>query len=189
MSEEEAKAPAEATEDAPAASNDAPAEEAKSEEAPPAEAAADSGEAKASDGPKGFAGTWVLTKNENLDDFLKNNGVNFLIRKMAVKSSPTLKIEQDGDNFVITLSSIMMNQVQKFTVGEEAESEFHGGNKVKLNPKWEEKDKKLVVEIEALDESKGIPKQTVTRELLSDDEILMTMNNGAEAKRWFKRQQ
>ena len=49
------------------------------------------------------------------------SGANWFIRKTFGQMKPFVEIEQDGDNFVIKIASVIMNREEKFTVGQEYE--------------------------------------------------------------------
>ncbi|XP_054158608.1 fatty acid-binding protein-like [Oppia nitens] len=78
-----------------------------------------------------FAGKWKLDKSDNFDNFLKELGINFMMRKMAGTASPTVEISRDGDSFTFkTITSIKTSSVT-FTLGQEFEEERLDGKKVK----------------------------------------------------------
>lgn len=43
-----------------------------------------------------FCGSWRLVKNENFDGYLKELGINVVLRKLAAITVPTLVISADG---------------------------------------------------------------------------------------------
>ena len=54
-------------------------------------------------------------------------GANYLIRKMASHSNPTLDITQEGETFTFVLHSMFTTRNFKFTVGETYEETQHNG--------------------------------------------------------------
>ena len=51
--------------------------------------------------PADFTGAWVLKTNENLDAFLKSQGVGWAVRKVAAAASMTINIEQSETSLKI----------------------------------------------------------------------------------------
>ena len=78
-----------------------------------------------------LTGKWKLEKSDNFDNFLKELGVNFMMRKMANTSSPTVEITRDGDSFEFKTVTALKTSVIKFTLGQEFEEERLDGKKVK----------------------------------------------------------
>ncbi|CAG2106884.1 unnamed protein product [Medioppia subpectinata] len=78
-----------------------------------------------------FTGKYKLESSDNFDNFLKELGVNFVMRKMANSSSPTLEITREGNDFTFKSVSAIKTSVTKFTLGVEFEEERLDGKKVK----------------------------------------------------------
>lgn len=78
-----------------------------------------------------ITGKWKLDKSDNFDNFLKELGVNFMMRKMANTSSPTVEISRSGDEFEFKTTTALKTSVVKFTLGQEFEEERLDGKKVR----------------------------------------------------------
>lgn len=132
-----------------------------------------------------FSGKYTLARNDKFDDFLAANGVNWMIRKMATSSTPSLDVTQENDKIHMKLHSMVATKEFNFTVGESFEETQQNGAVMKVTPKWE--DKKLVMVYEPKEaDSVGKP-QTHTRELVGDELILTLQVDDVTAKRFFKK--
>ncbi|CAH1800871.1 unnamed protein product [Owenia fusiformis] len=132
--------------------------------------------------PDDFNGVWKLVRNENLDDFLKEIGMNMVFRKVAGTLSPTVTITQDGDKFTIKSVSSVRTEEYSWAIGEPFEQKFEG-KMYKCLARWE--GKKLVVAAQAIEEG-GKP-LTLTRENQGDEHVQTLECNGKVAKRFFKK--
>lgn len=131
-----------------------------------------------------FSGKYQHIKSENFEDFLRENGANWMIRKMATAASPTLEITHDGNNFHMKLVTLLKSREQKFVIGEDYEAEEHSGAMMKISPSWD--GNKLILSYEPKKPEEGKPQKHI-RELDGDD-LTLTMEVGEiVAKRYFKR--
>jgi hypothetical protein len=48
-----------------------------------------------------FIGTWDYESSENFDEFLKDMGLNFMLRKMAASAKPKVTISRNGEKWII----------------------------------------------------------------------------------------
>jgi len=76
-------------------------------------------------------GKFKLDSSDNFDNFLKELGVNFMLRKLANSTSPTVDISRVGDQFTMKTISTVKTSVVTFTLGQEFEEERLDGKKVK----------------------------------------------------------
>ncbi|XP_052386607.1 retinol-binding protein 2-like [Carassius gibelio] len=76
--------------------------------------------------PVDFTGKWELESNENFENYLKALDIDFAIRKIAARLTPTKTFIQDGDNLVITTQNAIKSYELSFTIGVEKE-EFTKG--------------------------------------------------------------
>ena len=60
------------------------------------------------------------------------SGANYLVRKMAAHSNPTVDITQDGEKFSIKLHSMFVTRESSFTVGDDYEETQHNGAVMKV---------------------------------------------------------
>ena len=56
-----------------------------------------------------------------------------MVRKMAINSTPTLHITQDGDKFSTKLESMVHTKVNEFTIGQEFEEAQPTGDVMKVS--------------------------------------------------------
>ncbi|XP_064612753.1 sodium/calcium exchanger regulatory protein 1-like [Liolophura sinensis] len=134
---------------------------------------------------KKMEGKWKLDRSENFEGFMKEMGMNVLVRKMAGSSKPEQDIKLDGDYLCVTTITGFWNSEQKIKLNSDYE---HVQDKVhmKCSCKWE--DGKLVVNQAPTDPAAKIKPQTIYREVTDDDEMLTTIHIGdVVCKRWFKR--
>ncbi|XP_062579500.1 fatty acid-binding protein, adipocyte-like isoform X2 [Saccostrea cucullata] len=120
---------------------------------------------------KTIAGVWVLERNENLDEYLKEIGVNFVLRKLAAAASSTMTISvEDGQVRIHTKGP--KDSDHKFHLDTEVESSDPQDNPMKAVVKWTEG--KLVTHSMPTAGSKA--KETkVTRELVDGQLIMATV--------------
>uniref|UniRef100_K1QS53 Fatty acid-binding protein, heart n=1 Tax=Magallana gigas TaxID=29159 RepID=K1QS53_MAGGI len=123
------------------------------------------------------AGVWVLQKNENLDEYLKEIGVNFVLRKLAAAASSTMTISvEDGQVRINTKGP--KDSDHKFHLDTEVESNDPQDNPMKAVVKWT--DGKLVTHSKPTEGSKA--KETkVVREVL-DGQLIMALVTWKDGK-------
>jgi hypothetical protein len=63
-----------------------------------------------------LTGTWVLEKSENFDEFMKEVGVSFFLRKAGNITVPTIIITIDGQNWSIKIRSTFKNNDDDFVI-------------------------------------------------------------------------
>ncbi|ESO97928.1 hypothetical protein LOTGIDRAFT_228443 [Lottia gigantea] len=132
-----------------------------------------------------FCGKWKLDRSENFDEFLKEMGVNFLVRKMAGSSKPEQEIRVDDDTIVVSTKAGFWNKESRMKLNEEFE-EDRDGVKMKCFGKYE--NGVIIIDNTPIDKPDFKP-QKVTREII-DNELVMIMNVGDGyliCKRYFKR--
>jgi len=78
-----------------------------------------------------FIGKFKLTSSDNFDEFLKELGVNFVMRNLAKTSSPTVEITKDGDTYSLKTTTAIKTSEIKFELGKEFEEDRMDGKKVK----------------------------------------------------------
>lgn len=130
-------------------------------------------------------GAWKLDRSENFDDYLKELGVNAIVRLLAVKSSPVVRISMDGDVMDVTTDAGFFTKTTKILF--DGKEFIDDNNGVKYKCTAVKDGDKVVVQAHPL-EDKYRP-QVVTREVVNQ-ELIMTINiNNGEliCKRIFKR--
>ncbi|XP_067671080.1 sodium/calcium exchanger regulatory protein 1-like [Haliotis asinina] len=129
-----------------------------------------------------FAGKWKLDRSENFDVFLKEMGVNVLLRKMAESSRPEQVIEVKDGQIRISTKTGLSTQDDVFELGKECEIET---NKVKHKVKVTYIDGRVVVNSRPM--APDLKPQRICRELI-DNEMVMTVHVGdVICKRIFRR--
>jgi fatty acid-binding protein 3 len=78
-----------------------------------------------------FTGKYKLTNSENFDEFLKELGVNFVLRNLAKTSTPVVEITKDDDTYSLKTTTAIKNSEIKFKLGEEFEEARMDGKNVK----------------------------------------------------------
>jgi fatty acid-binding protein 3, muscle and heart len=73
-----------------------------------------------------FIGTWNLESSENLEEVMKELGMNILFRKAAKFVKPNTIIEVKGDIWTVKSLSTFKNMINSFKL----EEEFPDGNKL-----------------------------------------------------------
>uniref|UniRef100_A0A8C5EJZ8 Cellular retinoic acid-binding protein 1 n=2 Tax=Gouania willdenowi TaxID=441366 RepID=A0A8C5EJZ8_GOUWI len=105
-----------------------------------------------------FVGTWNLKTSENFDEYMKDLGVGFATRKVALVTKPTTIIEVDGDKVTVKTQSTLKNTELSFKLGEEFDETTADDRKVKSVitivegkmvhvQKWDGKETSLVREV------------------------------------------
>jgi len=74
-------------------------------------------------------GKYVMTKSENFDEYMKEVGVNFVLRKMAATAKPTTEISNSGDDWNIKTTTTFKTTEIKFKLGEPFPEETADGRK------------------------------------------------------------
>ncbi|KAL4224441.1 Fatty acid-binding protein [Mactra antiquata] len=129
-----------------------------------------------------FVGSWKVDRSECFEDFLREVGANFVVRKMASLAKPSSEIKVDGEQITISLNAGFMVKQDIFKLGEEIPTEFMG-SKSKTTFTFE--DGKIVSNAVPLDDK--IKHTRATREIIGE-EMLLTMYIGdVVCKRYFKR--
>jgi len=64
-------------------------------------------------------GKFERTSAENYDEMLKALDVNFLLRKAATASTPTMEVTEEGGEWTIKTSTVLKSMELKFKVGEQ----------------------------------------------------------------------
>ena len=133
-----------------------------------------------------FSGKYTLERNENFDEFLAENGVPWMARKMAGMATPTLDVQQDGKSFIFKLASRMQSRDVAFTVGQEYEEKQPNDVIMKVCPSLE--DNKLVLTYTPLEQFRHLAKPQVHTREVSGNTLTLTLQVGdLTAKRIFQK--
>lgn len=104
---------------------------------------------------------YKLDSSENFEEYMKELGVGFVMRKMGNTVSPTVELIKEGDEYTFNTTSTFKNSTIKFKVGEEFDEETVDGRKVKSVCTFEGDDK-------LIHEQKGDKPTTIIREFTAD---------------------
>ena len=107
-----------------------------------------------------FVGSWKLTESEKFDDFLKELGVNMVLRKFAKAATPTVNISNEGDKWKIETITTMKTSLIEFKMGEEFLEKRLDGNEVRSVMTM---DGNKMIQKQFADEAKKLKEVTITR--------------------------
>ncbi|XP_071180915.1 fatty acid-binding protein, adipocyte-like [Mytilus edulis] len=133
-----------------------------------------------------FEGKWKLYKNDNIDAFFSDVGVNFLVRKMIAAGSPTQTITINDDSVKIDVDAGFRKREDVVKLNVEEDKTTENGEPGKMMATYEDGKIKFV-------QTPNDPKSTVTtmiREREGEELVLVMIrhkNPEIVAKRWFKR--
>ncbi|KAL3859693.1 hypothetical protein ACJMK2_009902 [Sinanodonta woodiana] len=130
-----------------------------------------------------LAGVWVLKTNENLEAYLQEIGVGFVMRKIALAANSTMTIAIEGQKIRISTNRPKDSQAF-FALGKEFDSKDPQDNQFKAVATW--KDGVLTTQARPVDEFMGIPHLIERRIVDGDLEMKITVNN-VVCKRIFKK--
>ncbi|KAK3596538.1 hypothetical protein CHS0354_013222 [Potamilus streckersoni] len=130
-----------------------------------------------------LAGVWVLQTNENLDEYLKEIGVGFVLRKLAAAASSTMTITIEGEKIRIVTKGAKDTEAF-FALGEEFDNTDPQDNPVKAIATWN--DGCLFTDARPVDPNKGKAQQVERRIVNGNLEMKITVND-VVCKRIFKK--
>uniref|UniRef100_A0A8C4VCQ4 Myelin P2 protein-like n=1 Tax=Gopherus evgoodei TaxID=1825980 RepID=A0A8C4VCQ4_9SAUR len=78
-----------------------------------------------------FLGTWKLVSSEKFEDYMKELGVGFAMRKLDSLAKPTVIISADEDKLTIKTESPVKNTAISFKLGQEFEETTTDNRKTK----------------------------------------------------------
>jgi len=79
-----------------------------------------------------FVGKFERTEQKNYEEFLKALGVNLLLRKAALISTPIMEVSLDQGVWTIKQSTTLKTMEMKFMVGVECDDVTPDGREVKM---------------------------------------------------------
>ncbi|XP_042215644.1 fatty acid-binding protein-like [Homarus americanus] len=130
-----------------------------------------------------FIGTYKHESDENLEEVFIKMGMGFLMRKLALRSKPTVEVEVDGDTWTITTKVTVRTMIWTFKLGEET---FVDSTEGTVKVVFSVEDDKL---IQTPVENQGDRVMTSVRHFTSDG-LIQTLTHtasGTVATRHYKR--
>ncbi|XP_064611562.1 LOW QUALITY PROTEIN: sodium/calcium exchanger regulatory protein 1-like [Liolophura sinensis] len=116
-------------------------------------------------------GHWKLESNgENWEEYMKAMGVNIVLRKVANNLTIYEELKQEGEEWVLNLTSTFKNQYLRFRLGEEFPESTADGRKPMSTLTVE--DNKLVHKQRAV--KKNEIDSTIIRELIDSETMHLT---------------
>ncbi|KJH46211.1 lipocalin / cytosolic fatty-acid binding protein [Dictyocaulus viviparus] len=123
-----------------------------------------------------FEGKWVLDKSENFDEYMKEVGVNILVRKAAAHIKVQLEIKKEGDKWVCFQTSTFKNTKLEFKLDEEFEETTPDGRTVKSLIKMVSG--KLVHTQTPIKYAMSEDKPSVITRWIENDRLITTLESG-----------
>ncbi|KAF5287610.1 hypothetical protein FQA39_LY15813 [Lamprigera yunnana] len=74
---------------------------------------------------------YILVSSENLEEYLKETGINMLMRQLAKKMSPEIELTRFEDEYTFTSVTTLTSTVLKFKLGVEFEKQTPDGQVVR----------------------------------------------------------
>merc|ERR1712106_319149 len=118
-----------------------------------------------------FKGKYERISAENYEEILKVLEVNFLLRKAATVSTPSLEVKEEGGVWTITTATTLKTMELKFKVGEEFDESTPDGREVKALVTF---DNGKIVTVQTA-KKEGQKSTKSTREMNGADELVYTM--------------
>ncbi|KRX92408.1 Fatty acid-binding -like protein 6, partial [Trichinella pseudospiralis] len=91
-----------------------------------------------------FVGKYKFVSSENFDEFMKELGVNYLLRKIGNAVTPTVELSLDGDVWTMRNISTFRTLEVSFRLGEEVDEVTPDGRNVKTTFTYENGELKQV---------------------------------------------
>jgi len=119
-----------------------------------------------------FLGKFNRTSEEGYDNFLTALNLNYLLRKAATVSSPTLEILKECDAWVTKTSTVLKTIMLKFKLNEEFDDTTPDGRQVKTMVTFE--DGKIVTLQTAVKEGQKSTRSTL--EMRGSNELVYELS-------------
>ena len=117
-----------------------------------------------------FKGKYERFSAEKYEDFLKELGVGFLLRKAATVSTPVMEVSEEGGVWTIKTSTTLKSVELRFKIGEEFDETTPDGREVTAKVTLD--GNKFISEQTAKKEGQ---KSTETVREFNGDEVVQTM--------------
>ncbi|GMR50928.1 hypothetical protein PMAYCL1PPCAC_21123, partial [Pristionchus mayeri] len=132
-----------------------------------------------------FIGRFVNHTEENLEEYFKEMGMPFIVRKIALNARVTLDNKIKGNKWICAQETLLLTVKQEFELDKEVEETHPDGRKF-MTTYTLTSDGKLVSTQRKIKESDKT--STATRYFEGDDTMVVVMEcGGVKAKRYFKR--
>ncbi|OWF39777.1 cellular retinoic acid-binding protein 1-like [Mizuhopecten yessoensis] len=131
-----------------------------------------------------LVGKWKMDRSENFEEFLKEVGVNMVLRKLAPLAKPTMNISIEGETIKIITDIAVRREEDFFKLDEVFEKEREG-EMFRGCATWE--DGKLKITGTPLNSKSKMKAPTIYRERVGDEMLLTMCVSDVVCKRYFKR--
>lgn len=111
-------------------------------------------------------GNWKLTSSENFDEYMKEIGVNLVMRKLGSTTKPNVRFELNGDEWTFTTTSTLRTHTIKYRLNQEFDEETLDGRKCRTTFTLE--DNRLV---QTQRDTNGTVLSTLTREITPEGHL------------------
>eukprot|EP00486_Rosalina_sp_Unknown_P004939 CAMPEP_0201567562 /NCGR_PEP_ID=MMETSP0190_2-20130828/8107_1 /ASSEMBLY_ACC=CAM_ASM_000263 /TAXON_ID=37353 /ORGANISM="Rosalina sp." /LENGTH=173 /DNA_ID=CAMNT_0047987695 /DNA_START=27 /DNA_END=548 /DNA_ORIENTATION=+ len=146
------------------------------------------GDDKNENEPQNFTGIWELKTNDNLDAFMKSQGIGYMKRKLMSMASVTLTIDHQGDTMKVKAKLPIGEINEELPLdGTTKQTTNPMGDEIKMTASWKDDTKQVL--IIKTDNLKTKKKVTMTRSMPDKDTLKdeMTNDQGISMTRNFKR--
>ena len=127
-----------------------------------------------------FAGTYRLTKSDGYEEYLKAIGVGLATRKIGASQTPTVEVQENGDDFKLKTITTFKTTDLAFKIGEEFVEETDDGRKFNTTVT---RDGNTLVQVQKLDTLTA----TITRIFSSEGLEAIFQTGDIVSKRSYKR--
>lgn len=117
-------------------------------------------------------GEWKLESSENFDAVMEKLGVGWFMRKLGNMTKPNVRIEKNGNEWILTTTSAVKTHVTKFELDKEFDEETLDGRRVRSTYKLE--NDKLI----STSKENGVITSVITREVNDNGEMITTVQAG-----------
>eukprot|EP00484_Ammonia_sp_Unknown_P020822 CAMPEP_0197028814 /NCGR_PEP_ID=MMETSP1384-20130603/8415_1 /TAXON_ID=29189 /ORGANISM="Ammonia sp." /LENGTH=180 /DNA_ID=CAMNT_0042457873 /DNA_START=26 /DNA_END=568 /DNA_ORIENTATION=+ len=135
-----------------------------------------------------FTGAWELTTNENLDEFMKSQGIGYMKRKLMSMASITLNIDHKGESLKVNAKLPIGEINEELTFdGKEKTTKNPMGEEVRMKAEWSDGSKtKLIIKTHNIKNDKKVTMERTMPDANTLQDV-MTNDQNITMTRTFKR--
>ncbi|CAD5208470.1 unnamed protein product [Bursaphelenchus xylophilus] len=131
-------------------------------------------------------GEWKLESSENFDEYLKEIGISYLLRKAGSATKPNLEMSYDGETFHVKVTSTFKNGEWHFKLGEKTKQKTIDGRDFYVVAELTE-DGKIIEHQSNVEGDKSVP-SLITRWVDENGKLIAICKaNNVEGKRVYVR--